>query len=63
MRYALVKVFEDSLRCNYPVIWDREQSKEIDDPIKVMNEQDKEIKKLKEDLAKFPPKIREIWLE
>ena len=62
MRYELVEIFEESLS-TYPVLWDREQSKEINDPILVMNEQDKEIKKLRNDLAKFPPKTREIWLE
>ena len=62
MRYEVVNVFEESLD-SYPVLWDREQSKEITDPIRVMNEQDNEIKKLKEDLAKFPPKVREIWID
>ena len=62
MRYELVKVFEESLD-SYPVLWDKEQSKEITDPIRIMNEQDKEIKKLRNDLAKFPPKTREIWLD
>ena len=62
MRYELLNVFEESLR-SYPVIWDGEQSKEIDDIIEVMNEQDEIIKKLEEDLAKFPPKVREIWID
>ena len=62
VRYELVNVFEDSLD-SFPVLWDREQSKEITDPIEVMNEQAEKIKKLEEDLAKFPPKTREIWLE
>ena len=62
MRYEVVNVFEESLD-SYPVLWDREQSKEITDPIEVMNEQAEKIKKLEEDLAKFPAKTREIWLD
>ena len=62
MRYEVVNVFEDSLD-SFPVLWDREQSKEITDPIEVMNEQAEKIKKLEEDLAKFPAKTREIWLD